>query len=79
MYQGGCGEVSKGRRKEINKRKNVCKICDMSEVVGQRSKEGFCVFSDIFDENNPECAAYRMFGGNVTVPRSMTLENEVQG
>ena len=78
MYQGGCGEVSNWGSKVMKKRKNICKICEKSEVAGQCSKEGFCVCHDISDENNPECRAYRTFGGNVTLPRSLTLENKVQ-
>lgn len=81
MYQGGCGEISKWGEKQIKRRSNVCKIWDKSEVAihaGQCSKEGFCVSDEFSDKNNPECAAYSMFGGNVTVPRSFTLENKVQ-
>lgn len=79
MYQGGCGEISKWGEKQIKRRSNVCKIWDKSEVAihaGQCSKEGFCVSDEFSDKNNPECAAYTMFGGNVTVPRSFTLENK---
>ena len=79
MYQGGCGEVSKWGEKQIKKRSIVCKIWDVSEVskhAGQCSKEGFCVSDELSDRNNLECAAYKMFGGNETVPRSYILENK---
>ena len=81
MYQGGCGEISKWGGRHIKKRSMVCNIWDKSEVAmhaGQCSKEGICVSDELSDENNPECAAYRMFGGNVTLPRSFTLQNNVQ-
>lgn len=80
MYQGGCEELSSWGEKEITKTKIECKIwkSENAEVhQGKCDSNGHCINESVVNNDNPECAAFKMFKSNFTISRTSLYKDQV--